>query len=134
MARPAIRSRMKGRVWLNGISHMARPPTIAAAPAAPAATVIGTMKRRQWNQAAIAALRPASEATRPAPSFCASGINGPISSAAVKAMPPTKASSSRIEGSAMRRRRVKYSARPQAVPATNRPDTKEGWCGVVMPR
>ena len=39
---------------------------------------------------------------------------------AVAKVPPTKASSSRIEGSAIRRLAVKKSARPQAVAATNK--------------
>ncbi len=42
----------------------------------------------------------------------------PMLNAAVRKTPPTKASSNRIEGKAMRRLAVKNSASPQAVAAT----------------
>ena len=84
------------------------------------------MKRRQCIHAA-SALKAAtpdmiSEATRSPTSGNIWAANAPNA----KATPPTKPASKRMEGSAMRRWRVKYSARPQLTAATSAPDMKEG--------
>ena len=97
------------------------PITTPTTATAPAATVIGTMKRRQCSHAAPARSPRSPRDAPTTPSSCrlATGVraidvarrSAPIS---VAATPPTKASSSRMLGSAMRRWRVKYSASPQA--------------------
>src|SRR5439155_24233304 len=89
---------------------------------APAATVIGTRKRFQWNHAATAAIAPEAATTIPPSRLLLFSWSGPIASAiaiaAVANTPKTKASRRRIDGSAIRRRAVKNNARPQAVVAT----------------
>jgi hypothetical protein len=85
--------------------------------------VIGTRNRFQCSQAAAAATAPDTEATTPPTSaswsFGGSPTPTTILNPTAANTPPTNASSSRIDGSAIRRLAVKNSASPQAVAATN---------------
>ncbi len=108
---------------------------VATPAAAPAATVIGTMNRRQCSQAATPA--PAAHAAiRRARSASVRWASVSATSAAtisVSNTPPTNVSSSRMLGSAIRRRRVKYSARPQLAAATTAAPSALSTCAPSQP-
>ena len=103
---------------------------IAATAAAPAATVIGTRKRRQCSQARAGRDGRRAGADQRRRTLVIVEIVGPERPTREKPekaiTPPTKASSSRIDGSAMRRLAVKNRARPQAVAATSNGAIGEG--------
>ena len=103
------------------ISATMSPATVAVA----AAMVIGTRKRRQCSQAPIAPAAALAAITSVPPVGLLLKASSPIPAIrpkpTVATTPPTKASSRTMLGSAIRRWRVKNSARPQAVAATNRP-------------
>ena len=110
-----------------------RARTVPTTAAAPAATVIGTMKRRQWSHAAMPAPSPMAAAIRAAVRPAMSGSASARILTGTATTPPTNASSSTIEGRAMRRLRVKNSARPHAAPAISRPATPGAMAAPIPP-
>ena len=103
-----------------GTAATASATIVATTAAAPAATVMGTMNRRQWTNAAIVAVAPTAAAAI-VPACAGRSLGANTSAPTPAATPPTKVSSRTMLGNAIRRRAVKYSASAHDVAATSRP-------------
>ena len=104
------------------VGDSVKAPTAATAAApivrAPAATVTGTLKRVQCANAATV---PSAPQARALSTPCGPRGRSDSAEKLAASTPPTNAPISRMLGSAMRRLRVKNSARPQLATARTTP-------------
>ena len=121
IATPAAITTQKIVSPMSGAAESVRVMATPAIAAAPTATVIGTMNRRQCTQIATAVASAMPAVMRAPIRDPASGNNRNAAANKVKAKPPAKLSKSNMLGRAIRRTRVKYSASPQDASVTSIP-------------